>query len=70
MLRFTHDSSKAWGSGVHAEESLNCHVSFMPYIDVNPAEFWGRFATEGVHWFAPLGCEHLSPESRHTALQH
>lgn len=58
------------GSGVHAKESLNCHVSFMPYIDINPAEFWGRFATKGGGWFPPLGCEHLSPESHHIVLQH
>lgn len=26
-------------------------ISFMAYIDVNPAEFWGRFVTKGVGWF-------------------
>lgn len=55
---------------VGAEEILNCHVSFMPYIDVNPAEFWGRFATKGGGWFPPLGGVYLSPESHHTVLQH
>lgn len=50
-LESTNDYSKAFGSGARAEESLICHVSLMPYIGVNPAEFWGRFASEFVGWF-------------------
>lgn len=56
--------------GAHAVESPICHVSFMAYIDVNPAEFWGRFATKGVGWFPSVRCEHLSPESHHAVLHH
>lgn len=69
MLCFAHDSSKGFDAD-EEEESLICHVSFMPFIDVYPEGFWGRFATTGMGWFPSVGCEHLSPESHRTVLQH
>lgn len=40
--------SRAVGWTVHTAESLIRRVSFMPFIDINPTEYRGRFATKGL----------------------
>lgn len=60
MLHATLYTLVQQSSTAHTAESLISRVSFMPFIDVNPPEYRGKFATKGVGWL-PRWDESLSP---------